>query len=198
MLETIAEKNQIAVKERAVAGENAARLINQVAAGDEAAFAKLYDATSGLIFGLLLRILRDSHTAGEMLESVYAEPWRQAAGFNAEREKSFTWLIGIAHRQGVERLRLKSEFEAFRTNREETFPSSVRNTNSNISKRQCSVCSVLESLPATQLEMLELAYYSGMKESEIAVHLGQPVKTVRENLCLGMRNLRLLLDSASL
>lgn len=198
MLQTIAQKNQTAVQERAAACENAARLINQVAAGDEAAFARLYDATSGLIFGLLLRILRDRQTAEEVLKSVYAEFWQEAVRFDSEREKSFTWLITIAHRQGVERLRLERGFEAFRTNQEKTFLSPIHNTNSNVSKRQNSVCSMLESLPATQLETLELAYYSGMKESEIAVHLGQPVKIVRENLSLGMKNLRVLLDSASL
>jgi DNA-directed RNA polymerase specialized sigma24 family protein len=54
---------------------------------------------------------------------------------------------------------------------------------------------VLESLPATQLEMLEMAYFSGMKESEIAVHLGQPVKIIRENLYSGIKSLRILIDS---
>jgi RNA polymerase sigma-70 factor (ECF subfamily) len=199
MLYLSGEKNQPVVKNSDGSSKSVARLIEQVAAGDEAAFAELYDATSGLIFGLLLRILGDSQKAEEVLESVYTELWQEAVRFDEEREKSFTWLTGVARRQGIERLRSDREFGAFETDCGQAARlSSTQNVNSNISKRQSLVCTLLEALPRTQLEILELAYYSWMKESEIAAHLGQPVKIVRENLSLGMRNLRILLDSASL
>jgi RNA polymerase sigma-70 factor (ECF subfamily) len=132
------------------------------------------------------------------LESVYTELWQEAVRFDEEREKSFTWLTGVARRQGIERLRSDREFGAFGTECVQARLSSTQNVNSNVSKRQSLVCTLLEALPRTQLEILELAYFSGMKESEIAAHLGHPVKIVRENLSLGMKNLRILLDSASL
>jgi RNA polymerase sigma-70 factor (ECF subfamily) len=195
VLQKIVRKDKTAFKDSVDPYENFIPLISQIAGGDQAAFAQLYDTTSGLIYGLLLRILRDSETAEEVLVDVYAEIWQEAVRFDAEREKPFLWLIGIAHRRGIERLNLDRKLVSEKSN-EKGYPPADQ-TDSIASERQSLTCPVIESLPATQLEALELAYYSGMKESEIANHLGQPVKTVRENLYLAMKNLRTLLNRAS-
>lgn len=171
-----------------------ARLIKLTAAGDESAFARLYDSTCGLLFGLLLRILGHSQGAEEVLEQVYAEIWMQAGRFDEEREKSLTWLITIAHRRGLERLHenTSKQFETMGENNINNRLPDNFNRDANVSEHGRLVCAAVNALSSAQREMLELAYFSGMKELEIAEYLGHPPETVRLSLSLAMKKLSTL------
>jgi RNA polymerase sigma-70 factor (ECF subfamily) len=173
---------------------NCALMIKLTAAGDQSAFAALYDNTSGLIYGLLLRILSHSQTAEEILEQVYLEIWKQAGEFDEEHEKALTWLITIAHRRGLERLyqnRNKQLDTKIVNNSDKHLPEAADH-DANISERGRLVRAAVNALTTSQREILELAYFSGMKESEIAEYLGQPVENVRLTLRLAMKKLSAL------
>lgn len=122
ILQRIAAADRTTVRDCAHARGNILWLVKQVAVGDDSAFARLYETTGGLLFALLLRILSDSRTAEEMLQSVYAEFRREAVRRGAKREKSLTWLIGIANRRGIGRLPLDCQFEVFKIGAGKDFP----------------------------------------------------------------------------
>ncbi len=115
ILQRIVENDRIFINNCVDDSKDAVWLMKQIKLGDEKAFARIYETTSGLMFGLLLRILGNSHAAEEMLERIYAEFRQEAARFNDQREKSFVWLIGIGNRQDIEHLSLNSQFEIVET-----------------------------------------------------------------------------------
>lgn len=176
------------------AKQNCARLIKLIAAGDRSAFTQLYENTSGLVFGLLLRILNHSKAAEEVCEQVYAEIWTQADNFDEEQEKSLIWLITIVHRRGFERLSKKAnkEFGAICENNIDDCAPNNFNLDRNIREHWKLANSAVNALSPAQLEMLELAYFSGMKQTEIADYLGQPVETSQLSLKLAIKKLSTL------
>lgn len=123
ILQRIAGRERIEAQDCGEVGGNVVWLARRVDIGGEADFARLHKATGGLLFALLLRVLPDSRAAEEMLENVYAEFWQEAVRFGAKREKSLTWLIGVADRQGIGRLPLDNQFELFKTSRADYLPS---------------------------------------------------------------------------
>jgi RNA polymerase sigma-70 factor (ECF subfamily) len=168
-------------------------LIRSAAAGDQSALAGLYDATSRLVFGLVLRIVGDRPTAEEVLLDVYTQAWRQAANYDEGRGAPLAWLMTIARSRAIDRLRSgkheqhKEPLDAVREI-SDTDPNPEQATVN--SERRRLVCSALEALPAEQREVVELAYYSGLSHSEIALRLGQPLGTVKTRTRLAMIKLR--------
>jgi RNA polymerase sigma-70 factor (ECF subfamily) len=168
-------------------------LIRSAAGGDQSALAGLYDATSRLVFGLVLRIVGDRPTAEEVLLDVYTQAWRQAANYDEERGAPLAWLMTIARSRAIDRLRsgkheqYKEPLDAVREI-SDTDPNPEQATVD--SERRRLVCSALEALPAEQREVVELAYYSGLSHSEIALRLGQPLGTVKTRTRLAMIKLR--------
>ena len=86
-------------------GADLAELLRRSARGDEAAFADLYDATSRRLFGLVLRIVRDHAMSEEVTQEVYLDVWRQSSRFDPERGSALSWLMTIAHRTAVDKVR---------------------------------------------------------------------------------------------
>lgn len=172
-------------------------LIEKVAAGDDSALASLYDSTSRMIFGLLLRILNNAAAAEEVLIDVYVQVWRQASSYDRRRGSPMAWLIMIARSRAIDRLR------SSRHEREREEPLGAISTSlsggSNpeeaaaASELSSLVRSALSALSPEQREVIELAYYSGLSHSEIAEKLRQPLGTVKTRIRLGMMKLRELL-----
>src|SRR5262245_5188512 len=169
-------------------------LIKRVAAGDQSAIAALYDATSRLVFGLILRVVSDRSTAEEVLLDVYTQVWRQAASYDETRGAPLAWLMTIARTRGIDRLR-SGKFDSQKKEPLETIGEVAATTASPedataASERRQLVRAALDSLSAEQREVIELAYYSGLSHSEIALKLGQPLGTVKTRTRLGMIKLR--------
>jgi RNA polymerase sigma-70 factor (ECF subfamily) len=168
-------------------------LIRNSARGDQSALGELYDATSRLVFGLVLRIVGDRASAEEVLLDVYTQAWRQAAHYDEARGAPLAWLMTIARSRAIDRIRSskhdqqKDPLDAVAeiSDRE---PSPEQATVD--SERRQLVRAALETLPAEQREVLELAYYSGLSHSEIASRLGQPLGTVKTRTRLAMIKLR--------
>ena len=174
-----------------------AELIALVARGDQQALASLYDATSRLVFGLLVRILNDAATAEEVLLDVYAQVWRQAARYSGARGSPLAWLTTIARSRAIDRLR-SGRAEQQRTEQLDarTFEArAVADVEEEVAARELGarVRAALDELPREQREVIELAYYGGMSHSEIAAATGQPLGTVKTRTRLGMMKLREML-----
>ena len=169
-------------------------LIGRMAAGDQSAMTELYDGTSRLVFGLVLRILTDRATAEEVLLDVYTQVWRQAALYDRKRGAPLAWLMTIARSRSIDRLRSGRQEQQSKEPLEAVGELTARTQNPEeataTSERQRLVRSALATLSPEQREVIELAYYSGLSHSEIAAKLDQPLGTVKTRTRLGMIKLR--------
>lgn len=177
-----------------------AALIRRVADGDQSALATLYDSTSRLVFGLIVRIVVDRTIAEEVLLDVYTQVWRQASSYDTRRGAPLAWLMTIARTRGIDRLRSgrheQKNKESLEAIGEITSNDASPETDTVTAERRQLVRSALESLSPEQREVIELAYYSGLSHSEIALKLGQPLGTVKTRTRLGMMKLRDMLSPA--
>ncbi len=164
-----------------------ANLIPWIAKGDEAAFRIFYEATNGLLFGLLLRILGHAQTAEEVLSELYEEVRQKAARYGKQNERPLTWLIFIAHRRAIERLcrRLATQKQISRKTNSTTVP----DLSINIIEQRRLIRAAMDSIPPLQQRMIELAFFCGMTNLEIATELGQPLETVEHSLRYSMLQL---------
>jgi len=169
-------------------------LVEQVAAGDQAALATLYDTTNRLIYGLILRVLGDISSAEEVLLDVYTQVWRQAASYDAGRGTPLAWLTTIARSRAIDRLRSgwqdQQRKESLETLGDAVAEAANPEETTVASERQRLVRAALAALSPEQREVIELAYYSGLSHSEIAEKLNQPLGTVKTRTRLGMMKLR--------
>lgn len=179
---------------RASAAAELKAWIERSAAGDQVAFAALYDATSGVVFGVALRILSDRSEAEEVATDVFLQVWRDAARFDAARGSAIAWLLLLTRSRAIDRLR--SRKTARQAERSLEFAESVPDEchdpgeRSWISQQGSLVRRSLADLPAEQRAALELAYFEGLTHPEIAERLQVPVGTAKTRIRLGMLKLR--------
>lgn len=168
-------------------------LIGQIANQDQQAMATLYDSTSRIVYGLLLRIINDPATAEEVLLDVYTQVWRQASRYDGTRGGPMAWITTIARSRAIDRLRSDKQ-DLQREQELETAGSFAASENveddvANLELRRI-VRKAMEILTPEQREVVELAYYGGMSQSEIALKLNQPLGTVKTRTRIGMMKLR--------
>ncbi len=169
------------------AADQVGTLLPWIAKGDEASFRLFFEATNGLLFGLLLRILGHTGTAEEVLSELYEEVRRRAAQFGRQNERPLTWLILMAHRRAIERLcrQLTTNTETLRKSGDKTKPTS----SINITEQRRLVRAALDAIPPLHHQMIELAFFSGMTNLEIAKELGQSPAVVEAGLRYAMLQL---------
>lgn len=170
-----------------------AELISHIADEDQQAMSTLYDTTNRLVYGLLLRILNDHATAEEVLLDVYTQVWRQASRFDGTRGGPMAWITTIARSRAIDRLRSEKQNlqreESLETVSQQATSENVEQDAAN-SELRAIICKAMEVLTAEQREVIELAYYGGMSQSEIALKLNQPLGTVKTRTRIGMMRLR--------
>ncbi|PPK90905.1 RNA polymerase sigma-70 factor (ECF subfamily) [Kineococcus xinjiangensis] len=171
----------------------AEELLQAAGHGDEQAFAALYDATSGAVFGTVLRVLRDRAQSEEVTQEVYLEAWRTATRFDAGRGSARTWLITMAHRRAVDRVR-SAQASADRDERvglrDQIRPYDSVSEAVELSMEREDVRRALTSLTPVQRQAVALAYYGGRTHTEISRELSLPLGTVKTRLRDGMIRLR--------
>jgi RNA polymerase sigma-70 factor (ECF subfamily) len=170
-------------------------VVAMLARSDESALAELYDRFGRVAYGLALRILRDERLAEDAVQEGFLAAWRNADRFIPERGKASTWLLTLVHRRAVDLVR--------RENRRRAEPLLVDGVDSPSSSsaeddawlrfERERVQSALKQLPDQQREALELAYYGGFTQSELAERLGEPVGTIKSRMFTGLARLRELL-----
>ena len=169
-------------------------LIGRVASGEQSAVTAVYDATNRLVFGLILRIVVDRATAEEVMLDVYTQVWRQAATYDKSRGVPLAWIMTIARSRAIDRFRAGKQDQQKKEPLEaigEVRATGISPEEASVySERQRLVRTALKELSPEQREVIELAYYSGLSHSEIALKLGQPLGTVKTRTRLGMIKLR--------
>ncbi len=165
-------------------------LIEKVVARDEAALSALYDRYSGMVFSVVMRIVRDSQAAEEILQDVFHQLWRNASRFDAERGSLPGFLMVSARNRAISRMRRKSVGLSDELN--ENTVVLPYNLESSIAQKQLlgKVTSAMESLPAPQKQAVELAYFEGLTHSEIAERTGEPLGTIKTRLRTAMETLK--------
>ena len=163
-------------------------VMTSIMKGDEAAFRIFYSATNGLLFAILLRILSRTQVAEEVLEELYKEVKRKAIWFNQNSKQRLTCLMLISHRCAVERLcdeRLRTSTLQSRNETE-----SIRAVSSiNISEHRRLIRSMLNAIPYLHRQMIELSFFSGMNNFEIANELGVAPEVVEDGIRSGTLSL---------
>jgi RNA polymerase sigma-70 factor, ECF subfamily len=171
-------------------------LLDSVARSDETALAELYDRYGRVAYGLALRVLRDPNLAEDAVQEAFLHVWRSAEKFDRERAKVGTWLLTFVHRRAIDLVRRE---ERRRTEPAESAPTpSAPGADEDAdrrSKREI-VQDALRRLPPEQREAIELAYYGGYTQSELAERLGEPLGTIKSRMFAGLQRLRGLLDEA--
>jgi RNA polymerase sigma-70 factor (ECF subfamily) len=172
-------------------------LVALVARGDETALAELYDRVGRIAFGLAFRVLRDERLAEDAVQEAFLGVWRTAATFSAERAKATTWILTLVHRRAVDLVRRENRRRAEPLEEDEgthaaPIPSAEDAAWLHFERER--VQAALGRLPDTQREAIELAYYGGYTQSELAERLGQPLGTIKSRMFAGLARLRELLD----
>ncbi len=171
-------------------------LIALVARSDEGALAELYDRVGRVAYGLAFRVLRDDRLAEDAVQEAFLGVWRTAAGFRAERAKASTWILTLVHRRAVDLVRREERRRA------EPLDDETRDAATSESAEDAAwlgfererVQGALRQLPDAQREAIELAYYGGYSQSELAERLGMPLGTIKSRMFAGLAGLRELLD----
>jgi len=169
-------------------------LVLLVARSDEVALAELYDRFGRVAWGLALRILRDEALAEDAVQEAFMTVWRTASRFVPERASARTWVLTLVHRRAVDLVRREERrrAEPLEAAAEPVDAHGVDDSALLRLERE-RVQAALRQLPDQQREALELAYYGGYSQSELAERLGQPLGTIKSRMFTGLARLRELL-----
>ena len=175
-------------------------LLKQTACGDVSAFGRLYDQSSSVLYGLLLRILGDQDEASDLLQEVYSEIWRRADRYDENRGTPLAWMLTMTRSRAIDRLRSREWKSRESSNiihggeSELSFSGGQDPLESYVQQElREHVQGALAGLPSDQRQLLELAYFGGLSQSEIAVEVGEPLGTVKTRIRLGMIKLKNIL-----
>jgi RNA polymerase sigma-70 factor (ECF subfamily) len=167
-----------------------------VARSDEVALAELYDRYGRPAYGLALRVLRDDALAEDAVQEAFLAIWRGAGKYLPERAKASTWIMTLVHRRAVDLVRREERRRA------EPLPDVEADTGGPsaadtawLRLERERVQAALRQLPDQQREAIELAYYGGFTQSELAERLGEPLGTIKSRMFAGLARLRELLGA---
>lgn len=172
-------------------------LMAELAAGSVYALERLYDRYSALVFSVSVRILRDSQLAEDVVQEVFLRLWRQPASFDPARGRFISWLMSVTRNRSLDEQRRITR----RLRVEERDEDPVRDlpggdrlddpqVGLELSEQRAAVRAAMTRLPPAQREVIELAYFGGLTQIEIAERTGDPLGTVKTRIRLGMRKLR--------
>ena len=169
------------------------QLLRRAATGDESAFAELYDAVASRLFGLVRRIVRDPAQSEEVTQEVFLEIWRHSARYDPGRGSPLSWMLTIAHRKAVDRVRsteaARSRDEGYGASTQEvTHDSTAEAVVERLDAER--VHRALDTLTEAQREALQLAYLGGYTHTEVATMLDLPLGTAKTRIRDGLIRLR--------
>lgn len=168
-------------------------LLGEVAKGDHEAFAAVYDAVAGPVLGLVRSVLRDPAQSEEVAQDVLVEVWRQAPRYRNDRGSAMAWVMTMAHRRAVDRVRSAQaasdrERRAALLDRTPPYDEVTEQVETRLEREQVRRC--LDGLTPRQRESVTLAYYRGLTYREVAELLALPLGTVKTRLRDGLIRLR--------
>jgi len=164
---------------------------------DRHAFEEIYDRYGDLVYSTALRVLRDPHLAEDISQEVFVRLWRKPDSYVAERGRFLTWLISVTRNRAVDEVRTRGRRQRHETaspeEQERELPAGAANDpalNAQLAEQRRIVRAALAELPPDQRQVIELAYFGGLTQREIADRLAQPLGTVKTRIRLGMQKLR--------
>jgi RNA polymerase sigma factor (sigma-70 family) len=169
-------------------------LLAAIARGDDRALGELYDRLGGVAYRLAVRVLRDPALAQDAVQDGFLAAWRTAAAFDPARGKASTWLLTLVHRRAVDVVRREDRRRAEPLDDAPVPAGDATDESAEVREERRRVQAALAQLPPDQREALELAYYGGLSQSELAERLGVPLGTVKSRMFTGLSKLRDLLD----
>jgi len=176
------------------------RLLGEIARGDRDAFARFYDLHASLVHTFALRILRERSEAEDLVQDVFLQVWRQAQAYSSDRGTVEAWLITMTRSRGIDKLRSRRRRDEMVRPAEtmDRLPEPVApESATGPAEARATLGGALGDLPAAQRRVLELAYFNGLTQSEIAAQLGEPLGTVKTRMRSGLERLRGALSARS-
>jgi RNA polymerase sigma-70 factor (ECF subfamily) len=171
--------------------DDVSELLGRVSRGDSEAFARLYDALNGSVYGLARRVVRDPERAEDVAQEVFLEVWRKAPTYEQSKGTAKTWILTIAHRRAVDAVRRN---ETSRKYEAKTVVDDVQHDGPGDEllerEERQRVRTCLDTLTDLQLESVQLAYYQGYTYSEVATLLDKPLPTIKTRMRDGLIRLR--------
>jgi RNA polymerase sigma-70 factor (ECF subfamily) len=172
-----------------------AELLRRVAAGDEEAFAQIYDRFSTGLYSLVLKMMHDEKEAEDVLQEGFAHVWRRASTYDPARSGAFTWAVMIFRHKAIDRLRVRQRRERLlerATAEAAHFPENDHESAlaPALRERQAQVRAALAQIPDDQKQAVELAFFGGLTHEQIAEKLAAPLGTIKARIRRGLLRLR--------
>ena len=171
-------------------------LMRGIQRGEAEALSQLYDRYNGIIKALVLRVVHNDAEADDLLQEIFMEIWNQAKNFSSERGKPLGWMVTLARRRAIDGLRKKQAYaraeERLQAETEQQPDAWVQNTTEdeiNLGDTRAHLRRVLDALPPPQQQAIELAFFRGMSQREIAADTNTPLGTVKTRLELGLKKI---------
>lgn len=174
-------------------------VLTAVARGDREAFASLYDLVIPAVFGLIRRLVRDLSQSEEVTQEVMIEIWRMAPRYDPGQGSAIGWILTIARRRAIDRVRSE---QASRDRVQRVAPTQIEREHDHVSEEalrssdRSAVSAALAGLGSLQREAIELAFFGGLTQSEIAGRLGVPLGTIKTRIRDGMLRLQETLSTS--
>ena len=175
------------------------QLVDRLAERDLGAFEALYDRYADLVYSVSLRVVGDAHVAQDVTQDVFLRVWRAPERFDITRGKFVTWLLSVARNRSIDERRsnarrLRHEALPSTTEEEDVIPSTDELDDpalmTVLTEERRAVRQAMVGLPPEQRLAIQLAYFGGLTQQEVANQLGQPLGTIKTRIRLGMRKMR--------
>ena len=172
-------------------------LMQRLGYRDLRAFRALYDRYGNLVYSAALRVVRDAHIAEDMVQEIFLRIWRKPDSYVAQRGRFVTWLTSVTRNRAVDEVRSRGRRFRYETaspeEQERELPGPETNDpalTAELADQRRLILAALAQIPTEQRQIIELAYFGGLTQQEIAERLSQPLGTVKTRIRLGMQKLR--------
>lgn len=172
-------------------------LMQRLGYRDLGAFRALYDRYGNLVYSAALRVVRDAQIAEDMVQEIFLRIWRRPESYVAQRGRFVTWLTSVTRNRAVDEVRSRGRRFRHETASPEEQERELAAADTNdpalraeLSDKRRLILAALAQIPAEQRQIIELAYFGGLTQQEIAIRLSQPLGTVKTRIRLGMQKLR--------
>ncbi|MEP7014957.1 MAG: sigma-70 family RNA polymerase sigma factor [Verrucomicrobiota bacterium] len=177
-------------------GPSDLELMHGIQAENPDALSQLYDRYNGILKALILRVIHNDAEADDLLQEIFMEIWNQAKNFSAEKGKPLGWMVTLARRRAIDGLRKKQAYaraeERLQAETEQQPDAWVHNATAeeiDFSDTRSIVREVIQRIPPAQQQAIELAFFRGMSQREIAAKTNTPLGTVKTRLELGLKKI---------
>src|SRR5881397_842356 len=171
-------------------------LMHSIQDQDPDALSQLYDRYNGILKALILRVIHNEAEADDLLQEIFMESWNQAKNFSAQKGKPLGWMVTLARRRAIDGLRKKQAYqraeERLKNETEQQPDAWVHNATEEeivLSDTRTLIRKVIRSLPPPQQQAIDLAFFKGMSQREIAAKTNTPLGTVKTRLELGLKKI---------